>query len=273
MNTKSRRAFSLIELMVVIAIIAILAALLLPALSRAKIRGTQAYCINNIKQLGLGMQMYLNDNNNVFAGCASGIMYGPQKPDWIYWRWPETTFSDGTTATLEDSPLVADLGTKGNTNMFRCPADMDNTQRIALQNAGRPPYFYSYAFTSFDLDHGANLGMTSMMSRDSKTFYPFKFSQIVSPANKIMTAEGVTSMQTNEAPAPSFTNHVAGWTPVLTSGRWEPFQGNPYHTPTTIDNYLTIRHNGNGDVTFADGHVQGVPWEFGTLSNNAAPTF
>jgi len=263
----------LIELMVVIAIIAILAALLLPALSRAKIRGTQAYCINNIKQLGLGMQMYLNDNNNVFAGCASGIMYGPQKPDWIYWRWPETTFSDGTTATLEDSPLVADLGTKGNTNMFRCPADMDNTQRIALQNAGRPPYFYSYAFTSFDLDEGANLGMTSMMSRDSKTFYPFKQSQVVAPANKIMTAEGVTSMLTNEAPAPSYTNHVAGWTPCLTSGRWEPFQSATYHTPTTIDNYLTIRHNGNGNVTFADGHVQGVPWQFGTLSNNAAPAF
>ncbi len=58
---KFRHAFTLIELLVVIAIIAILAALLLPALSAVNQKAAQAACLNNQKQLGTGMMIYVDD--------------------------------------------------------------------------------------------------------------------------------------------------------------------------------------------------------------------
>jgi len=73
----SSRAFTLIELLVVIAIIAILAAMLLPALSRAKMSARRIECLNHLKQLDLAISMYLGDYAGFYPSSNSTN------------RWPE----------------------------------------------------------------------------------------------------------------------------------------------------------------------------------------
>ena len=228
------RGFTLIELLVVIAIIAILAAMLLPALAKAKAKAQQTSCVNNLKQLGYGMMMYLNDNHDTFPGCASRNTYGFHVEDWIYWR-------NTPPYTLNKSPIVANLGTV-DTNIFRCPLDKDDTYR---RQTGAPYYNFSYSMNSSDLTGGRNVhGMASIIS--GNTSYLFKLSNVRRPTDKIMLAEEVASLSPSD-------NKDRTYQAVIDDGQWVP--GN---------NRLTGRHSSKADITFADGHVQTEPWRFGS---------
>ena len=119
-----RRAFTLIELLVVIAIIAILAAMLLPALSSAKQRAWTTSCNSNLHQIGLGMRMFADDNNENY----------PESGTTIYWGATDTVppVGSGKASWMEQI-----FSYTGNTNVYRCPGNV----QLALPLQGPFNYF------------------------------------------------------------------------------------------------------------------------------------
>ena len=81
----SKNTFTLIELLVVIGIIAILAALLFPALSKACRATNTTYCVNNQKQLAMGFIMYGNDNKQWFPAIGDNVKDANISGYWIYY--------------------------------------------------------------------------------------------------------------------------------------------------------------------------------------------
>src|SRR5688572_25215227 len=171
-----RTGFTLIELLVVIAIIAILASLLLPALAMAKEKGQRIACLNNLRQISIFMQLYTDENNDVFPAHRNlGLNTDNPTPSLTNW-W-------GT--------AIVPFGQ--NTNLFRCASikgkRLDNG--IAWEwkfDCHKVGYGMNAFFLGIHPYPGGSL-TAGGIAFDSRPW--FKRTSIVNPARNVVVGDGM----------------------------------------------------------------------------------
>jgi prepilin-type N-terminal cleavage/methylation domain-containing protein/prepilin-type processing-associated H-X9-DG protein len=232
-HTKHTTAFTLIELLVVIAIIAILASILFPVFARARENARRASCMSNLKQIGLGIMMYVQDYDEKYPLYAITSLEEPPDGCW-YSTGSCSTTSPGTYSWFWQQ-LVYPY-TKSD-QLYYCP---------------------SAAFTAhpYSGQYGAN-------NQVMKSSPPLSLAAVISPATTYLAMDsGMYAIY-----AGSGTNYVLN----PTGSFWyipgtERFKGvpaasltpNPLIGAVAADYESDGRHFDGNNVIFADGHVKWV---------------
>jgi prepilin-type processing-associated H-X9-DG protein/prepilin-type N-terminal cleavage/methylation domain-containing protein len=222
LKTQNFTAFTLIELLIVIAVITILAAMLLPALARARATAQRADCVSNLRQLGLATEMYLGDNGNFFFNrCAAATAAGQQW--WFGWLASGTEGQRGF--DLSTGALFPYLH---GSDVRLCPSPAWNSPQFKLKG------------TNVIFSYGCNAYLFAGQSQK-----PVTAGKVLYPADTALYADAA---QVNTFQTPASVSH-----PMFEEWYYLDLETN-YTNPNNTPNGH-FRHAQKANVTFADGHV------------------
>ena len=231
-------AFTLVELLVVVAIVGILAALLLAAISQVKGRALRIQCANNVRQLGIALQTFVADKNAYPFFINNHISRAGFPEHSTYWA----------------ASLQHELDNQNHTNDFgylsqgiwKCPAANKPL------NWSKDDDYYSYGYNWLGLSHQTDtnclgLGGTYVWPILPSPAPPVSESQIVIPSEMIAIGDG-----------------FIGGNSFVEDGVWLLYRYDKTSNdfPPGSTKRSKARHQGKANVVFCDGHVESPPLQF-----------
>ena len=223
-----KRAFTLIELLVVISIIALLIAILLPALSSARVAGRDAACRSNLRQWGIAMTSYATDNLDAFPLYVEGAPFYNVRD---YWIDPNLKFCPEADTPAEPERLGADILGSSSHAWVEARIDHDGDGSLEAEVG------------SYGLNAMCNEGVWASSALPSENYF--------------------ASISETDSEVPLYADCM--WTAIFAGGTLfgdEP--GSQEYGLTVmrtwgVNRAAIRRHFGtNSNVVFADGHVEGV---------------
>lgn len=243
---KRRHGFTILELMVIIAVVVVLAGLLLPALSRAGAKAKSIQCLNNQRQLIVACMLYASDHEDAFPHNLGIAETRQSVADGSYLNWVNNVMSWELDSDNTNTAVLARGGlgpyTSGTAGIYKCPSDFVLSQ--LQRDAGWDSRVRSYSMNAMVGNAGV---FTSSGSNTNNPYYKqfFTLSQVPEPADIFVFIEEHPD-SVRDGYFLNRTIKPLEWTDLPAS-----------------------YHSGGANLVFADGHSESHQWVRSTTKKPA----